>query len=75
MLTTTNSLQHGNCDSLCYCTYIVIFSGGASYRPLGLGPTIFVRALPRALPLGQETKKYVLRVVHSLAVLKGHPEC
>jgi len=33
-------------------------SGGASYRQgRAYSPTIFVRALPRALPLGQEAKK------------------
>jgi len=33
-------------------------SGGASYRQgRAIGSTIFVRALPRALPLGQEAKK------------------
>jgi len=34
-------------------------SGGASYRQGRLGPTIFVKALPRALPLGQRKSKKV----------------
>jgi len=41
---------------------------------VGPRPTIFVRVLPRALPLGQEAKK-VKSPWSSLAVLKGHSEC
>jgi len=49
-------------------------SGGASYRQgRAYSPTIFVQALPQALPLGQEAKKSKISVVHSLAV-KGHRE-
>jgi len=35
-----------------------LFSGGASYRQgIGLDPNIFIRALPKALPLGPRPKK------------------
>ena len=36
---------------------VVLSSGGAGYRQGPRPYTIFVRALPRALPLGQEAKK------------------
>jgi len=52
-------------------------SGGASYRQgrARSYPTIFVRVLLWALPLGQEAKKSKISVVHRFAVLKGYSEC